>query len=353
MRSHCTRSTSHLFGILPSILPVLPNALLFIIPHSQAILHQQNMTDSSPAAGGMAGSDIELSSVLPIGLIVPSKSDVAKTLPFDYNWESKDLRAVSLQRTRQRWAWFSKAEDQDRERGTQLGTLGYLPWEVRQMVFEKLFDNLFHCRYKNMDELYYPWCIKSSPWHDLASLDASASMMLEVKYAYLTTTNFQFNSSLALSTFLGHLTKYEKSLLRYVTIAPWLGDDIKVENEIMRDACAELPSGLISITFTFGDWLFDGTGKAFHKAVDFLELLGKQSRRCWAPRAKISIDHTCCYWELPEWSIPLHEIVSSTFTDLEPWSQDWLDWWASSQKDDPAEEQSSPPNDKIGETKTA
>ena len=305
------------------------------------------MTDSPPAAAGMAGSDSELSSVLPIGLIVPSMSDIAQTLPYSYYsghyWEPEHLLAACLQRTRQRWTWFSKAEDQDDERGTQLGTLGYLPWEVRQMVFENLFDDW---RFEDISQ--YPWRQISSPWYDLASLDASASMKREVTYAYLTTTKFQFDSLRALTGFLSRLTKHEKSLLRYVTIPLWEGyDDFNVQRDIMMDACAELPSGLISITFMFTYRCLNITDKRFQ---DSLDLLGKQNRRCWAPRAKISIAHNC--WGPTECILPLHEILASTLTDLEPWSQGWLDWWASSQKDDPAEEQSSPPNDKIGETKT-
>ena len=85
--------------------------------------------------------------MLPIGPIIPSNVVLAKTLPFD-TYEVPDELQVMLERTKQRWAWFSKAEDHDKERGTQLGTLGYLPWEIRQKIFGNVFDG---CRCVKMD----------------------------------------------------------------------------------------------------------------------------------------------------------------------------------------------------------
>ena len=323
------------------------------------------MADSPTTAAVMAERDTELATVLPIGPVMPNNLDVAKTLPFygTYTWEEKrDLRAACLERTKQRWAWFSDAEDQDRERGTQLGTLGYLPWEIRQMVFENVIsscsdEKIYYEGPRRVPELHNDLSGIPDFWHDLdvycawdtrGSVSASASMRLEVTYAYITTTEFEFESIRVLSYFLGRLTKYEKSLLRSVTIPLPEELDTKGDSEIMRDACKELPSGLKSITFKFVscEWATPVSTAALN-FVDSLDLLGKQIRRCWAPRAKISIC-PCHRWycgdgrgcEVHYQGTPLWEILASAFNDLEPWSQGWLDWWASSQNHDQAEEQS-------------
>lgn len=331
------------------------------------------MADSSAAAAAMVENDIDLASVLPIGPIMPSNSDVAKTLPFcysdfdyglpDYSEKSQELRAACLERTKQRWVWFSKAEYQDRERGTQLGTLGYLPWEVRQ----KVFLNLFHredCpelgargdldrmeKVRLTEDPTHSW--DDISWNELASQDASANIKLEVHYAYITTTHFHFSTLGALTLFLGRLTKYQKSLLRHITIPMAEGFDTKAGSEIMRDACAELPSGLTHIAFTYTNWFLEIP--SLRKKVDSFDLLCKRIRRCCAPRAKISFGHV--YRQVVPKSLKgKHRIVSCEYEiknsahELESWSQDWLDWWASSQNHDQAEEQSFPPKDNIDES---
>ena len=97
------------------------------------------MTDSLTAAAVTIESDRELASILPIAPIIPSNSDVVKTLPFDTSEKSEDLRITSLEHTKQRWAWFLKTKDQHREYDTQLDILEYLPQEVRWKMFKNVF----------------------------------------------------------------------------------------------------------------------------------------------------------------------------------------------------------------------
>ena len=321
------------------------------------------MVDSPPAAIVMTKSDLELASVLPIGLIEPSNLLWARELPFN-TYEIPDELQVSLERTKQRWAWFSKAKDHDKERGTQLGTLGYFPWEIRQKIFRNIFDGFFTVR-----EVCSRWfCFSESggngpcrretipySWRDLAIRNVSASIRSEVEHAFITMAHFEFMSDKRLNIFLDHLTTYEKSLLRSVKIPIHSGPLLKLESERVMASCARLPSGLTSIIFEFTHCKVVTEPTEALELVDSFNLLGKQVRRCWTPRAKISIDNHFwgCLSSSHDRDYPFEcqrQIVASAFSDLEPWSQGWLDWWASSRNHDQAEEQCSPLKDKIDES---
>ena len=314
------------------------------------------MADSTTAAAAMAKSDTELASTLPIGLIIPSNLLLAKTLPFDVYEVPNELQ-VSLERTKQRWAWFTKAKDHDEERGTQLGTLGYLPWEIRQKIFGNIFDGCFDVQidrhqwgdygFKSRESRWRIWCNrKTFPylWRGLAIRNVSTSMRLEVEHAFITMAHFEFEHDLTL--FLDHLTTYERSLLRSIKIPLIGGPCVEWESETRMADCARLPSGLTSIIFEYRYCDLQIKPTEVPKLSNSLDLLGKQMSRCWTPRAKISTFHDC--WSYPD---QCHRpIAASAFNDLEPWSQGWLDWWASSQNHDQAEEQSSPPKDDIDES---
>lgn len=87
----------------------------------------------SPAAP-MASSSTPIGSILPIGPVAQSTSDSKQTPPFTKDAASRELRAAILKRRKESRLWFSKAAEKDKEQGTQLGTLGFLPWEIRQQI---------------------------------------------------------------------------------------------------------------------------------------------------------------------------------------------------------------------------
>lgn len=89
-------------------------------------------------------SDSDIKEKIPTGTVSLSNPDFAKTLPFKDSDVSREIRATILKRTEQRRVWFSKAEELDEERGTKLGTLGFLPWDIRQMIIEEVFEDVFH-----------------------------------------------------------------------------------------------------------------------------------------------------------------------------------------------------------------
>ena len=77
------------------------------------------------------------------------------TLPFDAIWtpkqarKSKKNRAKAIKRTKTRWSWFTRAEKLDKERRTGLGTLGYLPCEIREKILIYVLDQ--HMDYSEAD----------------------------------------------------------------------------------------------------------------------------------------------------------------------------------------------------------
>ena len=65
------------------------------------------------------------------------------TLPFSAGKVSSEFKARVVERTKERWSWFSYAQYMDKESNTRFGTLGYLPSELRRRIYDLLqFD---HC----------------------------------------------------------------------------------------------------------------------------------------------------------------------------------------------------------------
>lgn len=53
------------------------------------------------------------------------------------------LKRRTLKRTEERWCWFDQARKDDREAGTRLGTLRFLPYEVREQIFKIALEDYF------------------------------------------------------------------------------------------------------------------------------------------------------------------------------------------------------------------
>ena len=72
-------------------------------------------------------------------------ADYEITVPFDIRCLSyfSTLRAKTLWRTKTRWCWFDKASKEDDDAGTRLGTLRFLPYEIRQQIFEIVLEDHF------------------------------------------------------------------------------------------------------------------------------------------------------------------------------------------------------------------
>ena len=52
-----------------------------------------------------------------------------------------ERKSQAISQTKKRWAWFSEARTLDETLSTRLGTLGYLPWEIRDKIFRHVLDD--------------------------------------------------------------------------------------------------------------------------------------------------------------------------------------------------------------------
>ena len=182
-----------------------------------------------------------------------------------------------LKRTEASQVWFSMALQLDIARHTHFGTLGYLPPEVRQHVWEYLFEpfkaheadgeieigTLEHGFYPEFQysifepHCFYAWLWRGSPYlTDLYNLRAaSADIQLEIDHSYLSTRIFHFPDAACLTIYLGFLGEQASSLRRISIALPRTFDtherdlvDVSA-NKAWIDAFAHLPPELSSVTF--------------------------------------------------------------------------------------------------------
>ena len=93
---------------------------------------------------------------------LPLRSDIfLSTLPFDQNIIPRYITEGILHRTRRRWTWFVEAARSN----PSLGTLQYLPAEVRREIWKWLF----YCRETmSADGLWEYDCKLGSMWNTSA-----------------------------------------------------------------------------------------------------------------------------------------------------------------------------------------
>ena len=236
--------------------------------------------------------------------------------------------------------------------GERLGTLIYLPWEIRRKIIKVLVDDARGCRsgteyvekiirglpgpldrsFSRSDSYYGLWL-------------ASPSTRFEVKQHYFANTRVVFSSPVHLETFVDHLSIYEWSLLRSVTLD--VSEDCKHKASLRgwMSACARLPPNLASIRIRVHTWILTGAeihGQWFvvnnHPAgrpdtglgsvIIFVNTLGKLAHRI-AAKAKIDLAFTE-FGEVDELRNTRHRVLD----DLDPWSKDWLSWWEQETKMD-------------------
>ena len=240
--------------------------------------------------------------------------------------------------------------------GESLGTLIYLPWEIRQYIIKMLFDELF-CyfgvvfvdniisgNHKSMNGYYnHLGCWESRGPYDGLRL-ASPSTKFEVDHYYFSNTKFIFRSPYDLNTLARRLSTSEWSLLRSITLHVRHNDPLKD----WMSACARLPPNLVSIEFDvyshntmrgtkiYGQWAIISIGTAgtpvelLDRAVILVNTLGKLIRRV-AAKAKIGLRVEGYIYEEGDEIRNTHRRV---LDDTEPWSKDYLSWWEEERKTD-------------------
>ena len=195
------------------------------------------------------------------------------------------IKSEALEQTAKRWAWFSEARRLDEELSTRLGTLGYLPWEIRVEIFRHVLDShveetlphngwttllslkLSHfapkeefslfpgdsntrtdevstifeievCGDQNsrFPELYGVFSAfhhrskNEKPSFFMPLRLATADIMFEFDNVFLSTMTFRFNCPKVLGQFLKELSATQLSQLRSITIIPFECRDCHFED---------------------------------------------------------------------------------------------------------------------------
>ncbi|KAM0804818.1 hypothetical protein BDR22DRAFT_817885 [Usnea florida] len=265
------------------------------------------------------------------------------------------VRAKCIKRTGERWAWFSSARDLDNTYGERLGTLHYLPWEIRQIIIEMLLFGGFSYRgYAFARDLFVTGVLDpftmyrhhyDSPyglWH------ASSSTRSEMEQYYLSKTSFRFENPEELIMFADQLSIFQWSLLRLITLEvskTWQS------NSSLKDwisACARLPPCLNSVNISL--WGYNLLSREIHGhwfivkscltwdphyydlelgQSTFIDTLAKLAHRV-AAKAKIGSEPTREDYE-EEKSKSIQPLLLG---DLDPWSKSFLSWWEEKTKID-------------------
>ena len=268
-------------------------------------------------------------------------------------------QAKAIKTTAKRWVWFSNTRKVDDERGERLGTLGYLPPEIRQKIFRIIYEceeNQEHFERLHTDperkchpnhECFHPW---SDQWDINGLRLASPSTKAEVDYLYLSKTHFWFCCPLIFTRFLEQFSTIQHSQMRSVTFslfgrcshAHWSEDQYREYLDWIA-LFANLPPGLTSLKFEMylqtqpGHWFRKGVKRdeVFHHWLGLSIALSKQARRRspglhleWSSRAK----HVWSYVlnkavpRYPQWlAQDYSEMVDDVCKDPDKWSEEWLD----------------------------
>lgn len=96
--------------------------------------------------------------VPPCRIIGETDQVLAPTLPFKQQDVPREQFEHAIHQTRKRWAWFAESRELDAKRGTELGTLGYLPWEIRRQILEAVRRGLVHRLPKQYQT--FPWAYR-------------------------------------------------------------------------------------------------------------------------------------------------------------------------------------------------
>ena len=294
------------------------------------------------------------------------------------------LRLKALKQTKKQWAWFAKAKKLDDERGTELGTLGYLPREVRAEIFRYLIldsvGNPFVNEYNivpgfditrcwswpatygtfdlwgkpgkvicSHDEDSDDW-FRTLPFHErsyrrIPFRNATIDTRFEVDDIIFSALTFEYTCPSILRRFLADLSTTQRSQLRSINLHIFdcdhcLHKGMSREASGWRRVCDQLPSNLISVNFLLGRWAgaFCGRGRALRleeidptrqrahveRTKELLEALSCQIRRT-AVGTKIALTTRGDYrgrFEKDEFD----KLVLAVQQSNEKWSDEFVEW---------------------------
>lgn len=238
------------------------------------------------------------------------------TLPFDINpWHWDHLRILA-RLVEKSWAWFTNPQKltDSFKSGPRLGTLRYLPFEIRQQIYSHVFNLQFQDVFQKHPDLGYRggvFYLASSTWYggmhrvlddylhgsllyrphniygdehvDIFYLssytsrdclwprssghlrEASLSLRDEFDRFFFSKHTFKFRCPETMNRFISYLSTEQKKHLRKITLCLFrsCGSCMeRIRNEDWIAACHQLTSSsknLISVSFELGDVVHEWT----------------------------------------------------------------------------------------------
>lgn len=299
------------------------------------------------------------------------------------------LKAKAIKQTEKRWAWFSEARKEDDRLGRRLGTLGFLPPEIRYKIWFAVIENLkdafkktyiketdavswdvlwenwlkgnltFKASHGNFSRLdifnlrsYHQYKREWNPDGAMYLRYASPEAKIELENTFIFKNAFAFDCAKYLTHFLNQLSAYQRSLLRCITIRPFGCSNCHWDNELgalryfIRPECRawtaiieQLPATLKSVTIELGWTCTIKLAAKRHPeyrasvAIDnvktlvgMLELVTKKIQR-QAPGVKISLARLDNRCDRDRKSL------QAMLDELSPFSEDFMRWSDESRKD--------------------
>ena len=221
------------------------------------------------------------------------------TLPFDQNRVRRYITDQVLFRTRQRWTWFTEAQ----KLSPALGTLCYLPPEVRSLIWQALLydretlstDGMWEYDRTlgsplDMSAYYFGFGRRRcSSDEDVNGLRLASSMLkLEFEETFLSKHSFRFNYAENLASFFDRLEPTKKARVLSIDIGicplyyldPWMGP------------ITQLPTGLLYIRFRlYPIFVISKPDDRISSALKYLQELVIRAAKS-APHAQVSICST-------------------------------------------------------------
>lgn len=265
------------------------------------------------------------------------ESVLAVTLPFKQKDVSPDLFDLAINQTQKGWAWFVRSRELDIERGTELGTLGYLPWETRQQVLKVIIDGQFYGESQAPRTLCYDLTASST---DVFNLDSyyvelvklrlrypsqgisdlrlsSVTLSFEYDSLFLSNTIFKFQCRTVLDKFLAQLSDLHQTKLRSIIISIWVpcGCGSRRLRQDWEDgwktSCFQMPASLRQVSFELrcsrprnhalscANRRFPRRYSEFKVVANLVEVLSKRIVRS-APEAVMEMHEDAKAWLRPE-----------------------------------------------------
>lgn len=271
--------------------------------------------------------------------------------------------------------WFSEARKLDDRLNRRLGTLGYLPWDIREMIwcmaideYKVLFWGKWHWAWVDegllrspLDFKRDPECDESRPNDEISGLDifdlcsylglssfgdgtmdlrlASPQVKIELESAFIFRNAFRFFCPILMDHFLNQLSAHHRPLLRSINLMLFgCWDSCDPDTGSITSDCRawvavieRLPATIQFVTLDIGTYRMP-CGMQYNHSYDIkmivalLEVMTKKVQR-QAPRAKISVPALKDYWCDSD-----KELLQIMFDELEPFSEDFKKWSDQSRK---------------------